>query len=58
MQGFFSDTSNNRVDTLLTSTKVGCAAHDAAVRSGILNYGGYTLLKYTPTHAKENENEF
>lgn len=51
-QGFFSDTSNNRVDTLLTSTKVGCVAHDAAVRGGILNYGGYTLS------AKENENEF
>lgn len=51
-QGFFSDTSNNRVDTLLTSSKVGCAAHDAAVRGGILNYGGYTLS------AKENENEF
>lgn len=50
--GFFSHTSNNRVDSLLTNSKVGCSGHDLAVRGGILNYGGYTLS------AKENENEF
>lgn len=51
-QGFFSHTSNNRVDSLLTNSKVGCSVHDFAVRGGILNYGGYTLS------AEENENEF
>lgn len=51
-QGFFSHTSNNRVDSLLTNSKVGCSVHDFAVRGGILNYGGYKLS------AEENENEF
>ena len=42
-QGFLSHISNNRVDSLLTNSKVGCSVHDLAVRGGILNYGGYTL---------------
>lgn len=38
-----STKSNNRVDSLLTNSKVGGGVHDLAVRGGILNYGGCTL---------------
>lgn len=51
-RGFFSHTSNNGVDSLLTNSKVGCSARGFPVRGGILNYGGYTLS------AEENANEF